>query len=149
MKILTKFVTILVCSLGFVSQGMSWGLSDLDPINKNSGVRKGAKQLDPTRSPHYKRLRTNVQKTSFYVNNKCVRPLKVAIEFIPINSSSWKTNNYNIRPGENAYLIDSTNRNFYISATSPANSYRNGMTWKRKRVDAGNNKKYTYSFTCR
>lgn len=136
MKIIIKVIAILTCYI-IISPAMSFNIN----------------QLDPTRNPHYKKqrdkLRTAVQKTAFYVNNNCARKLSVKLDFIPINSSSFTTNHYTIRPGQHGYLVSSTNRNFYISATSPANSYRSGLSWNRKRVDVGNNKEYTYNFYCR
>ncbi len=48
MKKKFQIIAIIGFSFGITTQAISWGLSDLDPTNKNSALRKGVKDIDPT-----------------------------------------------------------------------------------------------------
>ena len=116
-----------------------WGIKDLDPFNKNSGIRRSAREFD--------QQRLDAVAYNFYLHNKCPEYLDVTFKYIPRGSSSWKTNQYSFKPGEHARLDASRNRYVYVSARSTS-SYSN-KRWKKKKIDMGKTyTKYTHSLTC-
>lgn len=130
-------VATAVLVMGNVHAG--WGIKDLDPFNKNSGIRKSGREID--------QQRLDAGAYNFYLHNKCAEYLDVTFEYIPRGSSKWKANNYSFAPGEHARLDATRNRNVYIAAHSTS-SYSNRQ-WPRKMINMGPTyTKYTYSLTC-
>ncbi|MBE9045842.1 hypothetical protein IQ255_15755 [Pleurocapsales cyanobacterium LEGE 10410] len=143
-KIITRTCTASV-ALGLIIGGLSnpvyagWGIKDLDPFNKNSGIRQTGREID--------QQRLDATGHQFYLHNQCPENLSVTLEYIPRNSSKWKTSYYSFKPGEHAYLIPTRNRIVYVSAKS-TDTYSN-KKWSRKEINMGNNIKYTHRLTCR
>jgi len=83
----------------------------------------------------------------FYLKNSCNVRVAVKVEYLPINRSSWSTNNYQFGPGETGYLVDTKNRYIFVTANAVGGNQR----WARQRIDMGDKlgKTHTHTLTCR
>ncbi|AFY57004.1 hypothetical protein Riv7116_4585 [Rivularia sp. PCC 7116] len=130
-----------ICSSMVSPAYAGWGIKDLDITNKNSGIRKTGREID--------QRRLDAGAYQFYLNNNCPAYLNVKLEYIPRNSSKWKTRNYTFKPGERSYLVPTRNAIVYVSARSSNKSARK-FTWSRKKINMGRSfLKYTYTLNCR
>ncbi len=82
----------------------------------------------------------------FYLKNSCNVKVAVKVEYLPVNRSSWSTNNYEFAPGETGYLVDTKNRYIFVTANAIGGNQR----WARQRIDMGDKlgKKHTHTLTC-
>lgn len=69
----------------------------------------------------------------FYVRNNCNLSVSVQVQYKPLNSAYWQTNNYTFAPRETGYLVDTKNRYIYVTAQVIGGNRR----WERHRVDMG------------
>jgi hypothetical protein len=145
-------------------------LSDLDITSKNSAIRKGLRDIDPTNpgSTVGEALRGGPDHYNIYVKNGTSVPIQVHVVWhvelvekageagagsLCINPStgcsspSWKTDSYwTVQPGQKAFLIDDAKGSSiaYFSAKSLDGTIK----WDEKNVDMGSkygNFIYTFS----
>lgn len=145
-KMIVKTGTVGVALGAIISSMISpayagWGIKDLDVFNKNSGIRKTGRELD--------QQRLDATAYQFHLHNACPSHIRVKVEYIPRNSSKWKTSYYSMTPAERAYLFPTRNAIVYVSARS-SSKYGKRRTWSRRKINMGRNfLKYTYKLTCR
>jgi len=79
-------------------------------------IRQTGRELD--------QQRLDATAYQFNLHNACPSHVNVKVEYIPRNSSKWKTSNYSFKPGQRGYLFPTRNSILYLSARSSAKSLK-------------------------
>jgi hypothetical protein len=147
--LLPLFAITLGIGAGSAHAQLIKDLSDLDPFNKNSGIRQGGRDLDNARLDQMSRTpRAGRDYTKLYFKNNTDRRIYLAVRFLPfawsdgttselsLRGSSWETRAwYNLAPGQKVHVGNTKNVYVYYYAQG------DGLEWAGKhnvRVRDGN-----------
>lgn len=138
------------------------GWSDLDPFNRNGGLRRGLRNADPTNpnSAAGQTLRNPTFRSfNIHVKNNSNQPIEVNIRWyvqpdgsesciqqvgVDCDDDAWKTAYWVLQPGEKAFVVDDADSRYaYFSARSLDGT----IVWESKQVDMGSTYgNYNYNF---
>lgn len=148
-------VTLSISSLISVRPAHAgWGLSDLDPTNRNGGLRRTLRDADVTNpnSAAGQTLRNPTFRSfNIHVKNNSNQPIQVHVEWYVkpgvndcstvsgsgggnCGSGGWTSGDWILQPGQKAFIVnDATSRQAIFSARSVDGT----IVWKEDQVDMG------------